>query len=305
MTTFLIFAGIALFIASIYGLGVLGSYVIREFRKPYRHKKFYQTRTRLLRGRRSGVDRRKEQIWFEGPDRRTGVDRRQGIERRRYRPLWPTVSIVFTSIFVLSGIAALGYAVTPVPSFFAETQTKFINSGWANCEVPITWSTDTSRLTAKDKTIAVSQLKSDIRKWADASGLKFEYVGEVPVSYNDTTFQLTSSSSPSNRHIFITFLYNNESSLLDERTVGFANPSKVSSTDKTISQGSMALSVEYVKKVNTKKEAALYLHELGHVLGLGHGEEKENVMYYLVDQTNDLSPGDVEGIRQLVKVCQP
>lgn len=302
---FLTFAGIAVFIVSIYGLGILGAYVIREFRKPYRHKKFYQTRTRLLRGRRSGEDRRKEQVWFEGADRRSGEDRRRGLERRKYRPLWATVSVVFTSVFVLSGIAALGYAVTPVPSFFSETQTKFINSGWANCDIPITWSTDTSRLTAKDKKIAVSQLKSDVDKWASASGLKFEYVGEVPVSYDDTTFQLASSSSPSARHIFVTFLYNNESSLLDERTVGFANPSRVSAVDKTITQGSMALSVEYVRKANTKKEAALYLHELGHVLGLGHGLEQENVMYYLVDQTNDLSPGDIEGVRQLVKVCKP
>lgn len=306
MTVFLTFLAVAAFILTVYGLGVLGAYAIREFRKPYRHKRFYQSRGKLLSGRRSGVDRRQQQIPYEGEERRSGVERRKGIERRSYRPFWSTASVVGTSVFVLSGIAALGYAASPVPSFFSEYQTQFINSGWADCDTPITWSTDTSRLSTKDKKIAVTQLQSDISKWSAASGLTFQYSGEILVNYNDTTYQLeTTQPVPSDRHIMIAFLYNNESSLLDERTIGFANPSKVSSQDKTITRGSMALSVEYVKKASMKKESALYLHELGHVLGLGHGNEKENAMYYLVDQTNTLSPGDIEGIRQLVKVCEP
>jgi predicted Zn-dependent protease len=48
----------------------------------------------------------------------------------------------------------------------------------------------------------------------------------------------------------------------------------------------------------------VYLHEIGHVLGLGHGTSPENVMYYLVDDNNTLSPGDIQGIRSLVKACK-
>jgi predicted Zn-dependent protease len=66
----------------------------------------------------------------------------------------------------------------------------------------------------------------------------------------------------------------------------------------------VVLSIDYVKKINAKKQSALYLHELGHALGLGHGTDEENVMYYLVDQNNTLSPGDIEGIRNLVKACK-
>ncbi len=38
--------------------------------------------------------------------------------------------------------------------------------------------------------------------------------------------------------------------------------------------------------------------------GLGHGTSEENVMYYLVDNNNTLSPGDIEGIRNLIKACK-
>lgn len=73
---------------------------------------------------------------------------------------------------------------------------------------------------------------------------------------------------------------------------------------KEITEGSVVLSIEYVKKINKAKQSALYLHELGHALGLGHGTSEQNVMYYLVDSNNTLSPGDVEGIRNLIKACK-
>jgi hypothetical protein len=126
----------------------------------------------------------------------------------------------------------------------------------------------------------------------------------VPVVYDDTNYVVTSDVHPSARHIYVAFLQDAESTLLDKRTVGFASPTKVWKDSKEITEGSVVLSIDYVKKINRDKQSALYLHELGHALGLGHGTSDQNVMYYLVDDNNTLSPGDIEGIRNLVKACK-
>jgi hypothetical protein len=198
----------------------------------------------------------------------------------------------------------VAYAESQVASIFVGSSPELVNSGWAACDTPITWSMDTSRVSAADAKIAQQQMTSDLKKWGDASGLQFNYVGEVPIVYDDTNYVVTSDIHPSARHLYIAFLKDSESTLLDTRTVGFASPTKVWKDSKEITEGSVVLSIDYVKKINAKKQSALYLHELGHALGLGHGTDEENVMYYLVDQNNTLSPGDIEGIRNLVKACK-
>jgi Matrixin len=120
----------------------------------------------------------------------------------------------------------------------------------------------------------------------------------------DTDYVVTSDVHPSQRHLYIAFLQDADSALLDARTVGFASPTKVWQDSKEITEGSVVLSIDYVKKINARKQSALYLHELGHALGLGHGTSEENVMYYLVDDNNLLSPGDVDVIRNLIKACK-
>jgi hypothetical protein len=235
-------------------------------------------------------------------DRRV-ADRRSGVDRRKGKPLWQLATVVVSAVF-LSIVGVVAYAESQVASIFVGQSPELINSGWAACDVPITWSTDTSRLGAADAKIAVDQLTGDLQKWGDVSGLTFQYVGEVPVVYDDTNYVVTSDVHPSDRHLYLAFLTDAESSLLDTRTVGFASPTKVWMDAKEITEGSVVLSIDYVKKINAKKQSALYLHELGHALGLGHGTSQENVMYYLVDQNNTLSPGDIEGIRNLIKACK-
>lgn len=234
-------------------------------------------------------------------DRRSG-DRRHR-DRRRGKPAWQLATVVVSAVF-LSVIGVVAYAESQVASIFAGSAPDLINSGWAACDTPITWSIDTSRISATDAAIARAQISRDLAKWGDVSGLTFTYVGQVPVIYDDTTFVVTSDAHPSDRHIYIAFLREAESSLLDQRTVGFASPTKVWKDSRQITEGSMVLSIEYVKKASSQERSAVYLHELGHVLGLGHGFEPENVMYYLVDDNNTLSPGDIEGIRNLVKACK-
>lgn len=233
---------------------------------------------------------------------RRGSDRRRG-DRRRGKPAWQLATVIVSAVF-LSVIGVVAYAESQVASIFVGSAPELIDSGWADCDTPITWSMDVSRISAADARTARAQITRDLAKWGSASGLDFEYVGDVPVAYNDTTYVVTSDLHPSARHIYIAFLKDQDSSLLDERTVGFASPTKVWKDSRQIVEGSMVLSIEYVKRASAQQRSAVYLHELGHVLGLGHGTEPENVMYYLVDGNNTLSPGDVEGIRALVKACR-
>lgn len=256
------------------------------------------------KGDRRKTDRRVAQHALPAgmADRRV-ADRRSGVDRRKGKPLWQLATVVVSAVF-LSIVGVVAYAESQVASIFVGQSPELINSGWAACDVPITWSTDTSRLGAADAKTAVDQMSSDLQKWGDVSGLTFQYVGEVPVVYDDTNYVVTSDVHPSDRHLYLAFLTDAESSLLDTRTVGFASPTKVWMDSKEITEGSVVLSIDYVKRINAKKQSALYLHELGHALGLGHGTSDENVMYYLVDQNNTLSPGDIEGIRNLIKACK-
>ena len=281
-----------LLLVVMYGLGMLGSLYFQKTHPPDRRKA----------DRRSGDRRSGKHAVPPGGVERRGPDRRQG-DRRKGKPAWQLATVVVSAAF-LSIIGVVAYAESQVASIFVGSSPELINSGWADCDTPITWSMDTTRLTPADAKIAEAQLTSDLAKWGAASGLTFQYVGPVTVTYDDTNYVVTSDVHPSERHLYIAFLNDSESTLLDTRTVGFASPTKVWQDSKEITEGSVVLSIDYVKKINAKKESALYLHELGHALGLGHGTSQENVMYYLVDTNNTLSPGDIEGIRNLVKACK-
>jgi hypothetical protein len=284
-----------LFVVLAYGLGLLGSLYFQKTHPPDRRRN----------ERRSG-DRRAEGRHALAPagmaDRRAG-DRRSGADRRKGKPLWQLGTVVVAAAF-LSIVGVVAYAESQVASIFADTAPEFINSGWAACDTPITWSVDTGRLTPADAKIAVKQLTTDLKHWGEVSGLTFEYVGEVPVVYDDTNYVVTSDQHPSERHLYVAFLNDKDSSLLDSRTVGFASPTKVFKDQKEITEGSVVLSIDYVKRINAAKQSALYLHELGHALGLAHGTEKADVMYYLVDTNNTLSNADIAGIRALIKACK-
>jgi hypothetical protein len=259
--------------------------------------------------RRQG-DRRQGDRRAAGTEVRRATDRggrrhvgRRHVDRRKRKPAWQLATVVVSALFLL-GVGTIGYAESRVASIFAGSSPDLIDSGWTDCDTPITWSMDTSRLSANDASVARRQITGDLDKWADVSGLTFQYVGEVPTLYDDTTFVLTSNQHPSERHIYIAFMSKNESTLLDMRTVGFAAPTKVWKDSKQIVEGSAVFSIEFIKQADRDEISALYLHELGHVLGLGHGDEDEDVMYYLVRDKNHLSSADVSGIRAIVQSCK-
>lgn len=275
-----------------FALGMASMHYFQKSRPPDRRigdRRRSDRRSGALAGDAGSTDRRRS-------DRRVH-------DRRKGKPAWQLATVVVSAVF-LSIVGVVAYAESQVASIFAGSAPDLINSGWADCDTPITWSLDTSRVSAADARIARSQFTQDFAKWGTVSGLDFQFVGEVPVIYDDSTFVVTSDVHPSERHVYIAFLPQKDSSLLDQRTVGFASPTKVWKDSKQIVEGSIVLSIEYVKKASAQQRSAVYLHELGHVLGLGHGTSPDNVMYYLVDDNNTLSPGDIEGIRSLIKACK-
>lgn len=282
---------LALLLALLFVLGLVTAIALRKPHAP----------DRRLHERRSGIERRTAADDLAFADRRKGE--RRVADRRKAKPVWPSIAVV-TSALLLSVIGVVSFAETRVESIFVESRPDLVGSGWADCDTPVTWSIDTTRLTPAEAKVAATQMTVDFAKWGEASGLTFEYVGNVPVIYDDATYAVTSGQHPSDRHIFVAFMRDADSSLLDSRTVGFASPTKVFVDSHQIVEGSVVLSIEYVAKVNQRHEHSLYLHEIGHALGLGHGSAIENVMYYIVDTNNNLSPGDIEGIRALTKVCE-
>ena len=193
-------------------------------------------------------------------------------------------------------------------SIFRKQAPELVNSGWSPCSGPITWSLDSRELTAAQTEIQVRSAKWALDQWARESGLAFAYAGEIPVNYSDTTFQLApADGSPvAARHIYLTYLGLGESKLLGSATLGFGAPSTVAVASREITGGNAVFRTDYVKDPGRnplRKLRSLYLHELGHVLGLSHAALSQNIMYPIVDRNVTLGAGDVSGIHAMTKTC--
>lgn len=213
----------------------------------------------------------------------------------------------------LSPLAATASGSAGIASDYAsifQTQSpQLVNSGWNACAGPITWSLDSRELTPAQAAAQVGSARWALDQWAAVSGLTFAYAGQVPVNYDDRTFQLTpADGSPvASRHIYLAYLGLGESKLLGASTLGFGAPSTVAVASREITGGNAVFRTDYVQEPGrnpVRKLRSLYLHELGHVLGLSHATRTENVMYPIVDRNVTLGAGDVSGIHAMTKGCQ-
>jgi hypothetical protein len=194
---------------------------------------------------------------------------------------------------------------TDFRSIFTATQPSLANSGWATCPAPIMWSVDSHALSATEAADQISNLQWALSTWSSAAGLAFEFSGETAVRYDDAAFTIkpADGSAIATRHIYLAFVDDADSGRLDSDTVGLGGPTQVVSADKEITGGIAVFSTDYVAKATNRADRSLYLHELGHVLGLSHASESANIMYPMVTGVIQLGLGDVNGIKAMTKPC--
>lgn len=192
-------------------------------------------------------------------------------------------------------------------SFFAGSNPSLVNSGWTTCNEPITWSVDTHELTRSEATRETARIRWAFDRWAAVTGLRFANSGEVPITYNNSNFRMSPAdgSPTANRHIYLAFMRVGESSLMVDRTYGFGSPMTIGAGNQ-ITAGAAAFRTEQVKVNGARDPRALkslYLHEIGHVLGLAHAGNQANIMFPIVTNQIVLGPGDVNGVRVMTKPC--
>lgn len=201
--------------------------------------------------------------------------------------------------------AATVASPTDFTSIFANQLPAYTNSGWASCPAAITWNVDTTGLNEAQATRQLANLDYAFAQWTAASGLTFQFAGSVDLSVNETQFAVkaTDGSAARSRHINLAFLDDASSALLGGSTVGMAGPSTVWADSKEIEGGAGIFLTEAVKKMSDTQARALYTHELGHVLGLGHASDAGNIMSPVVGERSELGAGDIAGVKTMTKPC--
>jgi hypothetical protein len=200
-------------------------------------------------------------------------------------------------------------AAAPAPEDFASIYSgpnaNLANSGWSTCPTPIEWTVDTRGLTDDQSAAQVSSLKWAFSTWSTASGLTFEYAGQLDVVYDDDDFTVVPAdgTAVADRHIYLDFVGLTESTRLGGNTVGLGSPSHVMVSSHEIVGGVAVFRADHVKSASTSAVKSLYLHELGHVLGLAHAAVESNIMYPIVATNLELGAGDVNGVHAFTKPC--
>lgn len=211
-----------------------------------------------------------------------------------------------------AGIALIGGVIGAAPAAFAAPAsapardwTPIAGSiGWSRC-APITWSTDPGVLPPPVAARQRGMLEWAFAQWSRVSGLRFAYVGNTGTDYVPGSQDLRPLDGVDRgRHVYLTWLGPRQAPALGGRTSGFGAPSRVSGGE--IIGGRAVFKASYVRAMTHDSPArvrALYLHEIGHILGLGHAASRGNRMYPIVDRATRLGAGDIAGVRALTRGC--
>lgn len=196
-------------------------------------------------------------------------------------------------------------AAADFSSIFTGAQPSLVNSGWATCSTPITWSVDTGALPADTAARTIANMQWAFDQWTQASGLSFQFTGSMKLAYDDASFSLepADGSAVPARHIYLAIVADADSDRMGGGTVGLGSPSQVWPSSREIVQGEAVFRTDHVAKAGNAEAKSLFIHELGHVLGLAHASESANIMFPVVTNKTDLGAGDITGVRTMTKPC--
>ena len=177
-------------------------------------------------------------------------------------------------------------------------------AGWAECTDPIVWSVDTSTLDPKAAKRVLRALDVSFAAWSGLSGLRFARGDDTALDFiDDTSIVKTRVGEPQRRHIYIDFVPDADSNALSGGVVGLAAPSQYDLPNREIIGGWAAFRSDYVSSASYANIRALFIHELGHVLGLAHSPDAHNSMYALLRGSILPGTGDVLGLWTLLRPC--
>lgn len=218
-------------------------------------------------------------------------------------------ALVASALVIISQahVSSHSQAAEDYSSFFS--QRELINAGWAACASPLTWSVDTRGLTARQAQREVKRLATAWSQWSLATGVSVEFAGRERLDFDPTTNGLRreDGSSTPDRHVLIAFKSSSQVPPMLSNVVGLAMPSVVLLPTKEIVNGMVILRRGYVleqRRIDPNRILHLYMHEFGHVMGLGHASGVANVMYPTIDHLVTLGPGDRAGAAAFTRPCE-
>lgn len=193
-------------------------------------------------------------------------------------------------------------------SIYAGKIADLVDAGWAPCAGPVTWSVDPGTLTASEVSRETVRLRRALRTWSAATGLEFHYLGIETAAVDGPGLQVgpADGGAARPRHIYVAFRGSESVPAFVNTVYGYAAPTLADRTTRQISGGFVLIRTDRVRAAaasDPRSLRSLYVHEVGHVLGLGHAQLEQNVMHPIVTDQVRLGAGDAAGVRQLITGC--